>query len=110
MTSAQRMQRWRSDPNNREKERKRHEQWRRRHGIMPQVHTTDEEKKAMTRIYQRRYFRRKMADPVWREKWRAKNRELSKRRYWSDPVYREERLAYARQRYALRKAKRAENL
>jgi len=111
MTGTERMRRWRSNPENRAKEQKR-EQERRAKGMTPRVRLTDEEKRVLRRIASRRQYRKLMADPVRREKWRADNRERSKRRYWADP---EKWRARSRRKYAEKKAlaeqfRKAENL
>jgi hypothetical protein len=68
------MKRWRENPANRERERKRQERWRRAHGIKQQVHMTDEERKVLFRICNRKYYHKRMADPVQREKQNAASR------------------------------------
>lgn len=82
MTSGERMKRWRANPENRAKEQKRETKRRRAMGVKPAVRLTDEERTVLKRIRARQDFRRRMADPVWREN----------------------RNAYYRQQYAKRKA------
>lgn len=83
MTSGERMKRWRANPENRVKEQKRETKRRRAMGVKPAVRLTDEERTVLKRIHARQYFHRKMADPTWREN----------------------RNAYYRAQYSLRKAK-----
>lgn len=83
MTSAERMKRWRENPENRAQESKRRTAWRREHGVKPQVRLTPDEKIVLKRIAARRCYAKMMADPVRHEK----------------------RNAYYRVQYAAKKAK-----
>jgi hypothetical protein len=73
------MRRWRENPKNRERERKREIAWRRAHGVKPAIRLTDEERKVLKKLRSRAYAYRRWqeisADPARREQWNAYNRQ-----------------------------------
>ena len=84
---------WRKDPANLETLKKH----RQKHGpLHSERYHTDAEYREKQKAYGREYMRKKMADPVHREKVLDKARKKKKEKYHTDAEYREQQKAYSK--------------